>query len=347
MPPLEHLNTLASCEKLTIILLTFNRLAFLKKTIDSCFKQSNSNFNLLIVNNASTDGTDTYLNNLTPPSSIKIEVITNKINIGAKGSFLLALSRIEPTSWVTILCDDDLLDEKFVEHFYGMRRECPDSSCYVISVAEIDSHDNFKSRFINPQGYFKPLEAFKLISNGTIRPAGVSGFFFPANLDQISTYLKSVDNPHGYLEDTMMFMIASIQKGIFASKQVGYLRRIWPNQASSFSDQRIFDYYVALLLFDKKLRELLTECGFFNIRLLHKTMSHYQFFRIIQFPIITSGYLNLSICINYLYAARYHNIRYLPHAISMFFILPLTIKSTLSLRKRINLFRKKCMRNTL
>jgi len=347
MPPLENPNNLPSCEKLTIILLTFNRLAYLKKTIHSCLSQSNSNFDLLIIDNSSTDNTNIYLKNLVAPSSIKLEVITNPINIGAKGSFLLALNRIEPTRWVTVLCDDDLLDEKFVEHFYEMRIECPDSSCYVTSVAEIDAYDCVKSRFFNPQGYFKPTEAFKLISNGTIRPAGVSGFFFPANLNQISTYLKSVDNPHGYLEDTMMFMIASIQKGIFASKRISYLRRIWPNQASSFSNQHIFDYYVALLLFDKKLRELLTECGFLNIKLLHKKMSLYQFFRIIQFPIITSGYLTLHMCIKYLCASYNHNIRYLPHAISMFFIWPMTIKSTLFLRKRFNLFRKKYMHNTL
>lgn len=171
-----------SADRLTVVLLTYNRLHYLKKAIESCLTQSNHNFNLLVINNASSDGTTNYLSNLSITGEIHFKSISNIENLGPKISFLVALNQIENSNWVTILCDDDVLDVDYVERFYKLRTLYPKSTCITTSVAEIDVCDNILSTFINPTAYFDSKKAFELICNGRIRPAGISGFAFPARL---------------------------------------------------------------------------------------------------------------------------------------------------------------------
>ncbi len=334
-----------SSEKLTVVLLTYNRLLFLKKAIESCLKQTNHGFNLLIVDNASNDGTTEYLSNLSIATAINFKLISNPQNIGPKGSFLRALSEIQESNWLTILCDDDLLDENFVQRFYELRKIYPKSSCITMSVAEIDVFDKVFSYCINPTNYFDPLSAFKSICKGTIRPAGVSGFAFPANLKRVSDYLIQTDTPNGYLDDTMMFIIASIERGLVSDSNVGYFRRNWPEQTSSFSNERTLHYFLALLIFDRYLRKTLSNKNYSYIKKHHKVMGLYQFFRIVQFPIIVNGSLSFNDCIEYLSSTLKHNHRYIPHALSMFLLLPVVLKFSLPTRMKLNALRKKIFNN--
>ena len=70
--------------KTSIIVLTFNGLELNKKCIDSVLKYTDSDFELIIIDNASKDGTPEYLENLTDS---RIEIMYNKKNAGfAKGN---------------------------------------------------------------------------------------------------------------------------------------------------------------------------------------------------------------------------------------------------------------------
>ena len=70
--------------KTSIIVLTFNGLELNKKCIDSVLKNTEGDFELIIVDNGSTDGTVSYLNSL---EDKRIEVILNNENRGfAKGN---------------------------------------------------------------------------------------------------------------------------------------------------------------------------------------------------------------------------------------------------------------------
>ena len=70
--------------KTSIIVLTFNGLELNKKCIDSVLKNTEGDFELIIVDNGSADGTVSYLNSL---EDKRIEVILNNENRGfAKGN---------------------------------------------------------------------------------------------------------------------------------------------------------------------------------------------------------------------------------------------------------------------
>ena len=70
--------------KTSIIVLTFNGLELNKKCIDSVLKYTDTDFELIIVDNASEDGTSEYLKTLKDP---RVKVFLNKENVGfAKGN---------------------------------------------------------------------------------------------------------------------------------------------------------------------------------------------------------------------------------------------------------------------
>ena len=70
--------------KTSIIILTFNSLDLNRKCIDSVLKNTKGDFEIIIVDNASTDSTPDYLKTLTDS---KIKVILNKENLGfSKGN---------------------------------------------------------------------------------------------------------------------------------------------------------------------------------------------------------------------------------------------------------------------
>lgn len=93
-------------KKVTAVLVTFNRLQKLKQCIECLKKQSYSIEKIMVINNASTDGTTEYLNDL---KSDNVIVHTLNENIGGAGGFSLGTKlAYETTSsdyfWVM---DDD------------------------------------------------------------------------------------------------------------------------------------------------------------------------------------------------------------------------------------------------
>jgi GT2 family glycosyltransferase len=73
------------------VVVTFNRLEKLKKVLASLEAQTKLPSNLVIVNNAATDGTDEYLKeyekNFSLSDSVKLTIITLPENVGGAGGF--------------------------------------------------------------------------------------------------------------------------------------------------------------------------------------------------------------------------------------------------------------------
>lgn len=73
------------------VVVTFNRLEKLKKVIASVEAQQHSPSSLIIVDNASNDGTGEYLNSLT--SSLPLEIVSLETNTGGAGGFSAGMRR--------------------------------------------------------------------------------------------------------------------------------------------------------------------------------------------------------------------------------------------------------------
>ena len=77
--------------KSIVIIVTYNRKELLKESIEALINQTNKNFDLLIVDNASTD--NTYNDIVSKYESDKIKYINTQKNLGGAGGFNFGLKR--------------------------------------------------------------------------------------------------------------------------------------------------------------------------------------------------------------------------------------------------------------
>ena len=113
-------------QNLNIVIVTFNRLEKLKKTLRHYAGQTKSFRNLIIVNNCSTDGTKEYLSTL-PSFFLRgqekvcdVIIINADENLGGSGGFYLGEKKAMDlgADWVFVADDDAYAEPDMVEHFY-------------------------------------------------------------------------------------------------------------------------------------------------------------------------------------------------------------------------------------
>lgn len=99
--------TIQHVPKISVCIPTFNRCQYLSQAIKSVLNQTYRNFELIVIDNASSDNTQkivkSYQNN-----DDRIIYIRNKTNIGVVGNMNKCLEAARG-EYIKILCDDDLL----------------------------------------------------------------------------------------------------------------------------------------------------------------------------------------------------------------------------------------------
>lgn len=325
--------------RLTILLLTYNRLHYLRQAVKSCLGQTDKDFELVIIDNHSTDGTGEYLVDLLkyrPSTKIKI----NSMNIGYRGSLLIGLDSVD-TDWITILCDDDILCENFIETFYQLQSNYSHASCLAFSTLSIDKFGCVLESQINDNKYLSPETIIQSFGNLGEKVAGVSNFCFLYDHSSIRENNLIKDYPNGFYADTFLFWVSSLRGGLVLSSEVTYKKREWDGQLSSFSNQRMAERFIALLQYDFDIRSVLSVRYLYTVNNGLKFATLQSFVKSYIFQISTLGYLTPKLCALYLKAALKFNKRYLPHALLLSLMLPFFLKSTLGVRKYSNEFRKK------
>ncbi len=100
--------------KLGVIVVTHNRLKLLKECLEACFNQTIPFSKIIVVDNASTDGTTEFLH-----TNTKITALTFKKNIGGSGGFYEGLkfaSEQTDLDYFLLIDDDAILDKRYNEY---------------------------------------------------------------------------------------------------------------------------------------------------------------------------------------------------------------------------------------
>lgn len=102
--------------KFGAIIVTYNRIELLKECIDCCYQQSLSFENIVVINNASTDGTKEYLKELELEKD-NIKCITLNENIGGAGGFYTGIKEIleYDIDYVLLIDDDAMICENYID----------------------------------------------------------------------------------------------------------------------------------------------------------------------------------------------------------------------------------------
>lgn len=102
-------------KKVCCVLVTYNRIQLLKKSIESIVNQTYKLEKIIIVDNASTDGTYEYLTEL--EKNKQIEYIRLEKNIGGSGGFYKGIQKAisKDIDWIWIMDDDTICRENSLE----------------------------------------------------------------------------------------------------------------------------------------------------------------------------------------------------------------------------------------
>ena len=123
----------------SVIIPTFNQLNFLKKALDSVFKQTYRNFEIIVIDNYSKDGTENFVkkNN----KKIIYKKIHNKGIIAKSRNLGIKLAK---GKWVTFLDSDDYWKKNKLDTVYNLQKN---------SFLEIICHSEWA--FYSDKKFFK------------------------------------------------------------------------------------------------------------------------------------------------------------------------------------------------
>ena len=98
--------------KLGVVIVTYNRIELLKECIANCINQVLKFDKIFVINNASTDGTTEFLNNLAYDN---IMVINSKENLGGSGGFYegIKIALNYDLDYLLLIDDDAILDANY------------------------------------------------------------------------------------------------------------------------------------------------------------------------------------------------------------------------------------------
>lgn len=100
----------------TIVVTSYNQLDYLKITLNSVFKQTYNDFELIIADDFSTDGTVEWLKTLTDK---RLKLQLNPKNLGIPSNRNLALSNSEG-KFIAILDGDDTFHENYLKESFDI-----------------------------------------------------------------------------------------------------------------------------------------------------------------------------------------------------------------------------------
>ncbi|RYH52100.1 MAG: glycosyltransferase [Alcaligenaceae bacterium] len=118
---------------ITVLVPTFNRLALLRRAVESVLQETRVPIRLKIFDNASTDETEAYAT-LLAANDKRVSYFRNAANIGSIPNYTQALSTVETEFFVPLADDDWLLPDFLFDAYEILMRE--QAACAAIFVTE-------------------------------------------------------------------------------------------------------------------------------------------------------------------------------------------------------------------
>ncbi|MCI8267448.1 MAG: glycosyltransferase [Lachnospiraceae bacterium] len=141
--------------KYAIVIVTYNRIQILQECVEKAYRQTTPAQSIIIINNASTDGTQTYPKELAAESPI-YDIINLSQNIGGAGGFSKGIERAvqKDVESVLLIDDDAMLEEDYMEKLLKVWETHSDYKAFAGTVKVNGTIDTFHRRNVSRQGFF-------------------------------------------------------------------------------------------------------------------------------------------------------------------------------------------------
>ncbi len=188
---LPHL--LCNQEKISIITLTFNQLEYTKQFVESIKKFTKLPYELILVDNASTDGTITYLRRLAQ-ENINVRLILNKENVGFPQGVNQAINR-STGDYILIANNDIVVTEGWLERL----KETIENENIIGIVGPISN--SVSGVQLDKNAKYKSIEAMHKYATANLKTNKGKMFEFPRVAFLCTLIKKEVINKIGGLDE--------------------------------------------------------------------------------------------------------------------------------------------------
>jgi FkbM family methyltransferase len=211
-----------SLPRVTIGMPVFNGMAYIKRATSALLRQSFEDFELIIVDNSSTDGSYEFAQTLTTDPRVRVE--RNDHNIGAIRNFIKAvdLARGEYFMWAAV---DDIWEPEFVARLVAELDANPTAGLAMSAIRSFREDGKTKEvvRFVGAEhpAYLTPLRlALKL---GSLQKWSffIYGLFRRQLLQQAVRYF-----PEGGAPDRILLAQVALNSGVRYVDEVLYQRQL-------------------------------------------------------------------------------------------------------------------------
>lgn len=107
---------------ISIIIVNFNGLKWLKKLFDSLAKQTYGDFEIIFVDNGSQDDSQDFIEKNYCKSDLEINIIKSKKNLGFAGGNNLGLAKARG-DYILLINNDVWIEKEFIEKIYRFYKE--------------------------------------------------------------------------------------------------------------------------------------------------------------------------------------------------------------------------------
>jgi GT2 family glycosyltransferase len=210
--------------KISIIILTFNSAKFIIPCLDSIFKQNESGIEIILVDNASEDGTLSRVRKNYP----EVKIIENRVNSGASKARNQGLG-VASGEWILALDCDVILEENFLRLIL---KTCAESSAEV-GLIQPKILDIKKDKIYSAGIRASFLSRFFDIAKGlpdSVRldiPSQIFGACCAAALYRRKMLEELKDN-YGYFDERFFFLFEDVDLSWRAQKK-GWICMYYPN----------------------------------------------------------------------------------------------------------------------
>lgn len=135
-------------ELISVVIPSHNRVSFLKKAIETVLNQTWGNIEIIVVNDASTDATKYFLENISKKDK-RIRYVNNSKSLGGAGSRNVGLA-LANGLYVAFLDDDDLWDKDKLEKQLNLLKQNKEASAVSCSFTEEYPSGKTKVRLVKP-----------------------------------------------------------------------------------------------------------------------------------------------------------------------------------------------------
>ncbi len=218
-------NDMTPKTKVTIAIPTYNRSELLKTSLQSVLAQDYSDFQVVVLDNASTDDTEAVVRSF---ADSRITYIRNETNIGIFRNWQRTVE-VNSSPYLSILSDDDILLPNFIRESVLALDNHPNAGFSVGQAGIIDTNGvsvRITGRELSdnlPEGLIDGLEFIHQIVDGRKWILLSSGILFRASA---LAAVGAIDAPHSkYMLDLNLYLRIAAQFDLFfIAKELAQVR---------------------------------------------------------------------------------------------------------------------------